>query len=300
MLKSAALRSAQLLLMAFSAYSSPVAAADLPPNARAMLTEAYPKERQAVVNVLKRLYPDSIDEIDKLVRQIAEQKQAQVERMGLIEGMQGEVSVGGFYSTGNTKEWGVAGTIAIKHEGKRWVNSLDLAADIKTEDGTRTTERVTAAYLARRNFTGSHWFAAGGLRFERDPFGGYSRRFGQFIAPGYQIVSNDRIKWDVLAGPGMRQTRFIDAPDENQFGLYARTTFRWQLTDTLKFGEDISAAIGKGNDSYLSNTSLTTDVYGGFALRLSVSAEYETKPPPDRKKVDTYSRASVVYVFQPH
>lgn len=72
------------------------------------------------------------------------------------------------------------------------------------------------------------------------------------------------------------------------------------MTDTLKFGEELSAAIGKGDDSYLSPTSLTTDIYGGFALRLSIATEVETKPPPGRKKTDTYSRASIVYVFQPH
>ena len=86
---------------------------------------------------------------------------------------------------------------------------------------------------------------------------------------------------------------------ENQFGTYGRTTLAWQLTDTLKVTEAFSAALATGNDSFLSNTSLTTDVYGNFALRLSVCAEYETRPPPDRKKLDTFSKASVVYVFQP-
>ncbi len=33
-------------------------AAEVPPNAADMLREAYPKERQTIVNVLKRLYPE--------------------------------------------------------------------------------------------------------------------------------------------------------------------------------------------------------------------------------------------------
>lgn len=265
-----------------------------------MLTEAYPKERQTIVNVLKRMYPDSTEEIDKLVRQIDEQRKVQVEKMGLVEGLRGEVAVGGYYSTGNTREWGVSGTAALRREGKRWVHSLDLLADVKTEDGERTSERLAASYFLRRNFTGTRWFAAAGLRYERDPFAGFSRRFGQFVGGGYQIASNPRLKWDVMAGPGLRETRSIDDPSDSQLGLYARTTFGWQLTDTLRFGEDLSAAVGSGNDSYLSTTSLTTDVYGGFALRLSFVTELETKPPADRKKIDTYSRASVVYLFQPH
>jgi putative salt-induced outer membrane protein len=113
-------------------------------------------------------------------------------------------------------------------------------------------------------------------------------------------VNNDRLKWDVMAGPGFRQTRFVDAPHESQFGIYARSTFAWQVTDTLKFSEEVSAAMGKGNDSYVSTTSLTTDIYGDFALRLSLVGEVETDPPPDRRKVDTYTRGTIVYTFAPH
>jgi putative salt-induced outer membrane protein len=297
---SGARRLHAILALALLACPSPLAAAELPPEARTMLQEAYPKERQTIVNVLKRLYPQSSDEIDRLVRQVDEQRKAKVERMGLIKGLRGEVALGGSYSTGNTREWGVSGTLALRREGKRWVHSLDLTADLKTEDGERTSERITANYLLRRNFQGSKWFAAGALRYERDPFAGFSRRFGQFVGPGYQIANNSRLKWDVMAGPGYRQTRSVDEANDKQFGLFARTTLGWQLNDTLKFGEDLSAAIGKGNDTYLSATSLTSDIYGGFALRLSFITELETKPPEHRKKLDTYSRASVVYVFQPH
>jgi putative salt-induced outer membrane protein len=286
------------LLVALCA--SPALAAELPPNVGDMLREAYPKERQNVVNVLKRLYPGSSDEIDKLVKQIEEQKKTQVERAGFVEGLRGEVTAGGYISTGNTKEWGVTGTASLKRQGKTWVHSLDLLADIKNENHERVTDRLSASYFGRRNFTGSNWFAVMGLRYERDQFAGYSRRFGQFLGGGYQLVNNDRLKWDVMAGPGFRQTRFIDAENENQLGLYARTTFAWQITDTVKFGEELSAAVGKGNDSYLSTTSVTTDIYGAFALRLSFVGEVETSPPPGRGKVDTYTRATVVYTFQPH
>lgn len=299
MLRPGASGRVRMALLALCVWPAPASAAELPADARAMLAEAYPKERQTIVNVLKRLYPDSTGEIDTLVRQIDERKKAKVERMGLVQGLRGEVALGGYYSTGNSREWGITGTAALKREGKRWIHSLDLLADVKSENGEKTSERIAANYLLRRNLTGTDWFLAAGLRYERDPFAGFSRRFGQFAGAGYQIVSNTQLKWDVMAGPGLRETRSPEEPDNRQFGLYARTTFAWQVTDTLKFGEDLSAAVGKGNDSYLSTTSLTTDIYGGFALRLSIAAEIETRPPADRKKVDTYSRASLLYLFQP-
>src|SRR3954449_9921046 len=99
------------MAVALAIVVSPVSAGatDLPPNARDLLREAYPKERPIVVNVLKRLFPASTDEIDKLIVEIDQKNKAKVEGMGLIEGLRGEVALGGFYSTGNTKEWGVTG-----------------------------------------------------------------------------------------------------------------------------------------------------------------------------------------------
>ncbi len=91
-----------------------------------------------------------------------------------------------------------------------------------------------------------------------------------------------------MAGLGLRQTRFIDAPSENQVGLYARTTFAWQVSDTLKFAEDLSVANGKGNDTYRSTSSLTTDIYGGFALRLSFIGERKlSRHPVERSSIPT-------------
>jgi hypothetical protein len=103
--------------------ASPALATDLPPNVQDMLREAYPKERQTVVNVLKRLYPDSTAEIDAIVKQVDERRKAQVESMGFVEGLRGEVAAGGYVSTGNTQEWGVSGTAAIRRQGRTWSHS---------------------------------------------------------------------------------------------------------------------------------------------------------------------------------
>jgi putative salt-induced outer membrane protein len=281
------------------ACAAAAATKELPANVRDMLREAHPAERKTVINIAKRLYPDSTEEVDRIVKQIDEEKKAQVTRADFIEGIRGEVTAGGYVSTGNTNEWDVAASASLRRQARLWVHGLDLRLDLREEEGNRTEERLFANYTLRRNFVGSKWFAAGGIRYERDRFQGFARRFGEFVGPGYQIANNDALKWEIMGGPGVRQTRFIDAPDENQFGLFARTVLTWNLSDTLQFKEDASAGAGKGNDTYASITSLTTDIYGDFSLRASFTAELETKPPPGRERFETYSRISIVYTFEP-
>lgn len=290
-----------LLLLGTAALARPASAADkpLPADVQQMLREAYPKERATVANVVKRLYPDSSGEVDRFLRKVDEENKARAETAGFFESLQGEVSGGAYLSTGNTREWGVTAAASIKRQTRTWVHSLDLRADIKTENGSRTDERLFAGYAIRKNFDDSRWFAGGGLRFERDRFGGIDRRFGEYAGVGYQVANGDRFKLDIMAGPGLRQTRYVSIPSDKQFGIFARSTMLWKLSDTLRFNEDLTAAVAKGDDTYSSLTSLTTDIYGRFALRLSVAASVETEPPPDRRKVETYSRATLVYTFEP-
>ena len=85
----------------------------------------------------------------------------------------------------------------------------------------------------------------------------------------------------------------------DQFGVFARTVFAWNPTDMIQLREDLSAGVGRGNDSYASITSLTTNVYGDFSLRASFTVELETQPPPGREELETYTRFGIVYSFEP-
>lgn len=286
-----------LLVLGCCLIAEPAVAQDLPPTVEAMLREAKREERKAVVNVAKRMYPASIDQIDKLVTKIQADEKAQVAKADFVEGFTGEASIGGFITTGNTDEWGVTGSIAMERRAQKWVHILDARIDIKEEDGERTEERVYGNYTLRRNFVGSKWFAFTGLRFEHDEFQGISRRFGLAAGPGYQIVDNSKVKWDLLGGPVLRQTNFVGEPSETTVGIFGRTRFSWEISDTLRFSQNADMAVDGENNSFAATSALTSDLYGRFALRLSYTIEVETDPPEGREKTETYTRASLIYDF---
>ena len=283
---------ASLLLL-----SSPAAAQKLPASLEPMIREAHADERKIVINVAKRMYPGSIASIDALVAKIERDEKVEVAEAGFIEGFSGEAALGGYLSTGNTDEWGVTGALAMKRQGLRWVHNLDLRLDVKEENGQRSSQRIFANYILRRNFKESKWFAFAGLRFEHDRFQGIDRRFGQAAGAGYQIAKGGKVDWEVMAGPVLRQTRFIDEPDSTTFGLFGRTRFTWKLTDTLKFSQNVDGVLDGDNDGLTATSAVTSDLYGDFALRLSFTAELETDPPEGREKLETYTRATLIYDF---
>lgn len=188
---------------------------------------------------------------------------------------------------------------SIKGQTSTGVHSLDVCADIKTADGKRTDERLFVGYSVRRDFEHSNLFAARGLRFERDRFGGIERlsanMSAQVIRSPTATVQVGCSRWPGIAADalhlGAKRQPVLDSSLAPPCCGSSATHFASAGTSPRHWRK-ATALIHRLR-------RLTTDIYDRFALRLSVAASVETEPPPDRKKVDTYSHASLVYTFEP-
>jgi putative salt-induced outer membrane protein len=261
-----------------------------------MIREAHPRERKAIVDVAKRLYPASAERIDDMVRRIDKEAQASAARAGFFEAWKGEASLGGSYSKGNTDEWTVSAAFAARRKGLRWTHELEARIDLKEESGDRTEERAAGKYTLRRTL-GSGLFGFGRLSFERDRLAGIDRRFFESIGLGYQLLERRTIRWDAMAGPALRQTRYAGGSSASEPALFARTKLEWDMTDRLRFSEEADAGLAQGNSTLSSTTALTSNLYGTLFGRISYGIRIETNPPPGRETTDMNTRVSLVYAF---
>jgi putative salt-induced outer membrane protein len=287
-----------LLLAAFpSLVSNPANAEELPASLTSMIREAHPSERKTVINVAKRLYPGSTREIDALATQIEAEERQAVAQQSYFEGWAGEASVGVFIETGHTDEWGLSLALAGTRRSPHWTHEISIGVDLKGEEGKRTEERINGRYTLRRRIDDSSWFGFGRLSYKRNPFQGIDRRFFEAAGIGYQIVDKPRFQWDLMAGPGLRQTAYTDGTNANDVGAFVRLKLGWRISDTIRFSEEADAGLARRNSTFTSMTSLTTDLYGRLSGRLSFGLDYESDPPEGREKVETFTRASLVYDF---
>src|SRR3954452_23182959 len=170
-----------LLLAPSAAAAKPDA---LPAALTTMIREAHPKERKAIVDVAKRLYPASVEQIDDIVRSVDKEARASTAGAGILEGWTGEGSLGGSYSTGNTDEWAASAAFSAKRKGPRWTHEGGARVDVKQEKGVRTEERAAGRYTLRRTLGTHGLFAYGRLSFEHDRFAGIDSRFFESIGLG--------------------------------------------------------------------------------------------------------------------
>jgi putative salt-induced outer membrane protein len=289
-------------LLALMLLATPALAEPIPPPVAAMIdaAAANPDQLKVVADIARKTNPASIAEIDAKVAAInAAAARAREERLaaqGLFQGWTGNGEVGGFLSSGNTENRGLAIGINLTKETRRWKHGVRGQVDYQEDQGVTSRERYFAGYEGNWKFS-PRGFAVLALNYERDRFTGFSSRFTQALGLGYRLIDGKRLTIALDGGPALRQTRFTNGISENVLAARAAVNGRWQITPNLSVTETATYYADNVNSSLLSLTQFTAKLNGRLSARVSLQINNEGNPPPGRENTDTVTRATLVYNF---
>jgi putative salt-induced outer membrane protein len=290
----------KILPLAVALFATPALADPIPPAVDAMIDAASPADLAVIASVAKKANPASAAEIDAKVAAInAAAAKAQEEKLasqGFFEGWTGQGEAGGFISTGNTENRGLAVGVNVSKESRQWKHSLRGIVDYQEDNGVASRERYFAGYEGNWKFS-SRAYALLALSWERDKFTGFSSRFTEAVGLGYRLVDSPRLKINVDAGPALRQTRFITGISENTFAARAGLNATWLITDALTFNQTATYYYDDFNNSLLALSQLSFKLNSRLSTRFSFQYNNESNPPAGRKNSDTVTRATLVYSF---
>jgi putative salt-induced outer membrane protein len=282
--------------------ATPVLAEPIPPAIDAMLNAAAgnPDQLKVVADIAKQTNPASAAEIDAKVAAFAaaaaKAREEKLASQGFFEGWKGQGEAGGFISTGNTENRGLAVGVNLTKESRRWKHGLRGLVDYQEDNGVASRERYFAGYEGNWKFS-SRAYALLVLSWERDRFTGFSSRFTEALGIGYRLVDTPRLTIAVDAGPALRQTRFITGITENTFAARAGLNATWLISDALTFNQTATYYYDDFNNSLLSLTQLTAKLNSRLSARMSFQYNNESNPPAGRRNSDTVTRATLVYSF---
>jgi putative salt-induced outer membrane protein len=301
-------------------FPTPVAAA-LPAPVKAMIDAAIASENKqdvrAIVKIAKATNPDDVAEINSIMAdynakqaKIAEEARREKQEAGFFENWKGQGELGGFRSTGNTRNLGLTGGIKLVKDAVKWRLNFQARADYERNRGRTTRDQVSATIEPNYKFD-EKLYAYGLAQFERDRFQGFSARYTLSGGLGYELVKTKEVRLAVKAGPAIRMTNFQGGPSKNSLAALIGVDFDWQISDNLKFTQDAGgtwasdaqgftsaiAVIDSNNTTLTATSALNAKLIGGLSARFSYSFEHETNPPVGRNKTDTRSRATLVYDF---
>lgn len=294
---------ATILLAATAALAHPaLAQTDLPPAVRQMVEAAAnsgdPAKIAAVVAVAKETNKGAEAEIDRIVADIgaarAAEREAKLARAGFFEGWTGAGQLGASVSTGNSETKSLTIGLNLQRDGLNWRHRADALVDIVDNDGGADQERILAGYQIDYKFSG-RLYAWGRFEYERNREAGIQRRFAESAGLGWRAIDGSRVKWDLEAGPALRQTKFVTF-SENSFAARGASRFLWALSDTTAFTND-TAVFVDGAASISNTAALTSKLFGALSTRLSFNLAWEEEPPLGLEKLDTTTRITLVYDF---
>jgi putative salt-induced outer membrane protein len=290
------------ILPALLLIPTPALAEPIPPPVAAMIdaAAANPDQLKVVADIAKRTNPASAAEIDAKVAAIrADAARAREEKLasqGLFQGWTGNGELGGFISSGNTENRGLAIGINLGKETRRWKHGLRGQVDYQEDQGVTSRERYFAGYEGNWKFS-PRGFAVLALSYERDRFTGFAGRYTQALGLGYRLIDGKRLTIALDGGPALRQTRFTTGNSESVLAARAAINGKWQVTSNLSITETATYYADNVNSSLLSLTQLSARLNGRLSARLSLQINNEGNPPPGRENTDSVTRATLVYSF---
>lgn len=283
----------------------------LPGNVRAMIDAAIRTDDSAavaaVVKAALETQPYDKDEIrsihraylDRKAQELAAKTEADLQRIrnsGILDLWTGQIELGAFRGTGNTRNFGFTGAVKLNRKGIDWEHTVLASADYQKDTGVVTREQYGASYQPRYTLSDA-LFTYGRIQYEKDEIQGFRARYSMSGGLGYRVLQRSNLTLALEAGPAVRRTLYVDEPSETTWSTLTSLDFDWNVNKTMKLTQDASAYVGSDNSTFTSLTGIEAGMARGLKARLSYSIEHESSPPVGSVKTDTISRFSLVYGF---
>ena len=176
-----------------------------------------------------------------------------------------------------------------KHEGH--FDTLNASTDdISTADRKRLTAQTNYKFRPRDYFYGN-------FSYEDDKFSGFEYQAKVSIGYGRKLLTLDNHKLDAEIGPGYRNFKPDNQPRDDEALLRLAGFYKWKISDSSDFNQDLIGDFGELQDEWRSITGLRTSINKSFSLRLAYEVRYLDVVPIGNDNYDRTTTATLDYTF---
>ncbi|MCF1428971.1 MAG: DUF481 domain-containing protein [Shewanella sp.] len=219
----------------------------------------------------------------------------------------GEAELGGTLTTGNSESSSIKGRLNMKHELGNWENTYLLEAlyneNTDSSDGSKTENQSYQAGAQGNYRFDSRNYLFANANYYRDQSTGYDYTISSSAGYGYRAYESATAFMDLEIGPGYQYQQLtgeeallqgIDSQDSAV--AHGVMNFETKISDSSTFKQKFVADYG---DKLLarSETSLSANVIGALAMKLSFVVRYDDKPLAGKKSTDTETNMTLLYAF---
>jgi putative salt-induced outer membrane protein len=208
----------------------------------------------------------------------------------------GKASLGYLATSGNTDNSNLNTAFEIGYSAGSWVHAFDAAAIFATEDSATTAEAYAVGWKSERALSEVN-FLYGRLDWRKDRFSGYDQQFAQTVGYGRHLIDTERHSLNGEIGFGARQSDLADGTEESETILTGGLYYKWILSETATFTQDLAVESGSTNTYMESKTALSARLVRNLALVASYTIKSNSEVPVGTEKTDTFTALSLEYAF---
>ena len=209
----------------------------------------------------------------------------------------GEAELGGVARSGNTENLGVSASAEVIYEVAPWRHILSGSFDYLETRLATEEQAIEAEYQLNYDLT-ERTFVYSLAHYEDDRFSGFDYEITASAGLGSKVIDEERLSWVLAAGPSVRVFREEAAGETEAVpGARLNSDLTWEISDTAKLANETEVRLDSDRSEVENETSLTLQIIESLAGRFSFSAQYRSPVPEDTDKLDTTTKASLVYGF---
>jgi putative salt-induced outer membrane protein len=208
----------------------------------------------------------------------------------------GKATLGYLATSGNTENSTLNSGVEVGFATGKWQHLARAFALYASENQITTAEAYELGWKSERNLTDVD-FLFGRLDWRKDNFGAFDTQFAQTVGYGRRLLKTDRHLLNVEVGVGARQSELQTGITENETIFRGGAYYKWKISETAEFRQDLTAESGSDNTYLESITAVSAKVMGQLALVASYTVKHNTDVPALTEKSDTYTALSLEYVF---
>jgi putative salt-induced outer membrane protein len=207
---------------------------------------------------------------------------------------EGALSVG--VTSGNTDTTDVAAGLKGQRQFGDWRAKANIAGEYGENSSVETRNRFLVGAQLDRDFT-DRFYGYGRGSYEKDEFSAFDNRTFAGVGVGYKVLTGDKTKWALEAGPGYRWDELNNGTEEDSVAFRAASLFKHAFNDNVAFTNDTEVTYADVSTQVFNSAGLTAKLSEALSARISYDVRHDTDVLPGRKETDTATRFSLVYGF---
>jgi putative salt-induced outer membrane protein len=206
----------------------------------------------------------------------------------------GKGEAGVVLARGNSETDTVNLKLDMSTERDLWKHSFGIAALRASDNGDLTAERYAAFGQSDYKLSDrSYWF--GGLRYEKDTFGGFDYQASATTGYGYKFIDSESTKFSGQIGGGFRRSKnAVTGATKGEGVATGQLDYEHAFNASTKLVDRLRVESGSSNTFASNELALQVKMSDRLALSVGVAVRHNTDPPAGLKQTDTLTTLNLV------